>query len=196
MISPKTWAGRPIFSRSARDHPGQHWTQPRTGRDDLSKDVSGKAHLLQKREGPTAGTRVAQLGGGGVGVLAGFLARKPVADEIGDHQQRLRRPEKGGIFHRQKLVEGIYRHELDTRCPVYFFFVHPLDGPLFHTIGTRVAVVVRVRDQAAVPVQEGEVHPPGVHTQALDAPGVAGGFREPFFDLADDPQHVPVQTVW
>src|SRR5918992_1249348 len=134
--------------------------------------MAGKAHLPQKAAGPTAGTRVAELGGAGGGELAGFLAGEPVAYEVGDQQQRLRRLEKRRTLHRQKLVESVYRHELDARNPVYLLFGHPIKGSLLHVFGAGVAVVVGVGDQAAVTVQEGEVYAPGVDPEALNSPAV------------------------
>jgi hypothetical protein len=139
--------------------------------------------------------RVADLGGAGGGELAGFLAGKPVAYEVRDQEQRLRRLKKRRTLYRQKLVESVYRHELDARYPVYLLFGHPIKGPLLHAFGAGVAVVVGVEDHAAVTVQEGEVYAPGVDPEALNPPAVPCRFGDPVLDLPYDPQHVPVQTI-
>ena len=45
---------------------------------------------------------------------------------------------------------------------------HQPEGLLDHALRARVAVVVRVGNERPVPVQEPEVHAPGIHPDAFD----------------------------
>ena len=61
-----------------------------------------------------------------------------------------------------------------------------------HAVGPAVPVVVGIADQPAVPVQQAEIHAPGVHADAGQRPLVARE-RDPLLDFVPQMQDIPMQ---
>ncbi len=186
-----------------RDHLGQqraeHLARPAQRRQQLRADAQRLEHHL----GPAPAAHVEQPGGGRVGRLGAGVAAEPVAEQVGDEQQRGGRLELGRADSGGELVDGVHRDELQPGDGVELLGWDAGGDLLDQPLGAGVPVVVRVAEQRPGGVEQPVVDAPGVHGDAGD-PVRAGWLRragpggrrpEPVEHLPVQPQDVPVQPV-
>jgi hypothetical protein len=130
----------------------------------LRQQPRGHLEPLEHIERPGPRTRVEALRRGRVGELRRERTAEPVVHQIRDQEQRL-----GGLEcrvglrgHGPQLEDRVDRHQLDARALVEIPRGH-LRKHAFHRAGTTVvAVVDRILQEAAVPVQQAEVDGPRI----------------------------------
>jgi hypothetical protein len=77
--------------------------------------------------------------------------------------------------HRQQLIERVDLHKLDAGALEDLLTRHTPECLVKHPVGAPVAVVVRVGDQGAVAVEQGEVHAPGIQADAIQTRAIVAG---------------------
>ena len=170
--------------------------------------MGGDAQPFEQRDGPPPPAPplirggeawVVALGSGGIAELTHLAPGEPVVEQIGHGQEGLCHVEgwRAADDHRQQLVEAIELHELNAGLLEYLRTRHAVEGHIEQAIGSAVAVVIRIRDQRAVPVEQAEIHPPRVKADARQvSTTLSGGHGHPLFYLCPQTQYIPVHTVW
>ena len=167
---------------------GRERAEPRAGLDELGQEPRRDVEPFEQVARPRAGAGVEALRRRRVRPLADARPREPVVEEVGDHQQRLGGVERRVVVgrHRGELEDGVDRHELDPGALVQLAGRDALERRAERRRAPVVAVVHRVPDEAAAPVEEPEVDAPGVDPDRVDAPAVRAGGAEAV-------EHVAVQ---
>ncbi len=179
--------GQPgLLQHPRAQHPGRI-ARPPQRREQLQVDAEPRGHVVR----PVTGTRVDELGGGGVGQLRALLTGEPVRQQVRDEQQPLRLRQLGGTAGGHQLVQGVERRVLEPGRRVQLGGRNRLPHLLGDALGTGVPVVHRVAEQRPVRVQQ-----PVVHGPAVDADGVHLPCRpQTVQDAPVQPQHVPAQPL-
>ncbi len=99
-----------------------------------------------------------------------------------------------GLLQSVHLIERIELHELDAGGPEDLLARD--DGEdLFHlAVRAAVTVVMRIGEQRAGGIEQGEIHPPRVQPQRSKLI-LAGGEPQPLLHLLEQTQHIPVQPI-
>jgi len=165
--------------------------QAGAGRHDLREDVRRHADGGQRCAVPVPRDRVVALHGRHVGELADARAGHPVAQQIGEGEQRLGAVERRAVGRGQagELVQRVDVHDLDAGALEHGPARHALEDPFRHAIRAAVAVVHRVGQQVPVTVEQREVDAPRIDAER----GRAVRRRaDALGDLVPQAQHVPI----
>ena len=102
---------------------------------------------------------------------------------------------RGLALYRHELVDGVEALLLDASAPVQLLGGDALLHQNVHTLGAAVPVGHRVPQDPALPVHQGEVHPPGVHPQGGgDLPQLCAGLQA-VYHLPGQGVKVPAQAA-
>lgn len=161
---------------------------------DVGEEVLGDPQPPHDPFVPLVGARVHELGGGGDRIFRRLPARQQVAEEVGHEQRAAGALEQLGALLREgiELEDRVELHELVAGRPVELVAADDPADLLDHPGGAGVAVVDGVLHQVAVPVEQAEIHPPGVDADALE---IAQRLRlgDALLDLVKEREHVPVE---
>ena len=135
--------------------------------------------------------RVHQLGGRGNGIFAHHLARKHIAQRVGDKEELVCRFQRTVLVaeHRVELEYGIEVHHLNAGQLIHPAARHPFEILPGSALGMRVAVRIRLAQQASVLAHAYEIHAPRIDADRSDFDVLTR--RSPFQPL----QNVPVKFV-
>ena len=151
---------------------------------------------LQKIHGPSTPARIVELRGTCDGQLRFGDAREPIIEKIRHHEQRAgaRECRRPGQPHGVELVKRVDLHELDAGLFENLFARHSFERLLHHSVVTRVSIMARIFDQAAVRREQREIHAPGVDCDAVQLKmPVASRQRQRMLHFVPEPQRVPIK---
>ena len=136
----------------------------------LTEDTPGKTQSLDDIPGPVLGEGGKELGGRGIRALHRDAPGEPEGKEVGDHEEVRGVAKSHAIPHRfpEELVGGIEEEGHDARLFVHCGIPIATLALLLHAISAGIAVLVGQSKQAALRVEEGEIHAPGVDPQGRD----------------------------
>ncbi len=120
------------------------------------------------------------------------LPGEPVAEEVGQQEQRVRGLERGGAPCGDELEDRVEGQLLQAVDGVLLLHVDRPGHQLGYVAGAGVAVAVGVAQQLAVPVEQAVVDGPRVDPDAVEVAG-ASHLGDPGQHLAVDAQDVPEQ---
>ena len=101
-------------------------------------------------------------------------------EEVGDHQQPIRRVQHRVAVgrHRGELEDGVDRHQLNAGPLVELARGNLRQNTVDRGSTARVPIVDGVLQQVAAPVEETEVHSPGVDAHRLNPPRVTSPYSQ------------------
>ena len=167
--------------------------------------LAGLAHVREEPLGdaeprdqavrPEARLDIEELGRARVRCLGEALAGQPVTQQVRDQEEGLRGLQGHALLESEQLEQRVERQELDTGRLVDLLHRNEREGLLHRAGAAAVAMMERVRDQGALPVEQAEIAAPRVDSHAAHAIAAPGELAERGADLAEQAEHVPVEAV-
>ena len=136
------------------------------GEYEAGKLVATQANGFEQLRLEVLGNRIEHVRSGSNGVFHHHLACEQIAEGIGDEENLVGSIESRASGEAQsiELEKGVEVQHLDAGHGIHLFAWHHIEEFLRHTHSVRVAVAIRIADNAAILAEHHEVDTPSVDT--------------------------------